>query len=104
MNTEKSIIKNYKGVLSFALFLIGLFAFYILQNYFPELQFLAVIEILTALALGNWWLIDKFMFPQISLQTELKEGNYAFAIAFGFMFVSLVVIELAAFATFFTLK
>lgn len=98
------ILKNHKGVLSFALFLVGLFAFYVLQNYFPELQFLAVIEILTALALANWWLIDKFMFPKISLQTSLKEGNYAFAIAFAAIFISLVIIELAAFATFFTLK
>lgn len=100
----KLILKNFKGVLSFCLFLIGIFAFYLLQIHFPELQFLAVIEILTALALGNWWLIDKFMFPEISLQTELKGGNYAFAIAFSAIFLALTIIELAAFTAFITLK
>jgi lipoprotein signal peptidase len=103
-DTGKTILKNYKGVLSTVLFFVGLFLFYLLQRISPELQFIAIIEILTSIAIGNWWLIDRYMFPEISLQTELKDNNYAFAIAFCGIFLSLTIIELSAFSVFFTLR
>lgn len=96
-------MKKYT-ILVLLMILAGLFLFGFLQEIVPSLQFIGVTTLLFGLALGAWWLTDKYYFPFIDFPAEIKNGNIAAAITLLAVFMLIGIAELCAFAVFFTLK
>ena len=101
---ENKKLRSKKGHVSIVSLLLGLGAFYGLQAYEPQLQFIGVFILLLGLSIGSWYIIDRYILTKVSLQYGIKEHNTAMAITFVGYVILIGIAELCAFAVFFTLR
>lgn len=92
------------GALTIVTAIIGLVAFRLLKDNYPSLQFLGVMTMLVSFGLGAFYVIDRFVFPNIDFKEEIKNGNMAAVVTFAAILAFIGVCELCAFSVFFTLR
>ena len=92
------------GLLTITLFIGGMFLFHLLAAYYPGLHFIGVSVLLFSCGLGAFYVIDRWVFPNINFMQEIKAGNMAVALCFCAVLAFISATELCAFSVFFTLR